>query len=129
MDSMTTTEGMRTKYCKYCAATIPADAVICTACGRQVEELRSATAQPNVVINNTNTNTNVNRNGGYGGGREKNKWIAVLLCFFLGVIGGHKFYEGKIIMGIIYLFTAGLFGIGVLIDLIVLLCKPNPYYV
>ena len=40
-----------------------------------------------------------------------------------------KFYEGKIGMGILYLFTCGLFGIGTLIDFIVLLFKPNPYYV
>ena len=59
----------------------------------------------------------------------KNKWIALLLCFFFGVLGVHKFYEGKILLGIVYIFTGGLFGIGVLIDFISLLFKPNPYYV
>ena len=59
----------------------------------------------------------------------KDKWVAVLLCLFLGGIGAHKFYEGKIGMGILYLFTVGLFGIGWLVDFIVLLMKPNPYYV
>lgn len=59
----------------------------------------------------------------------KNKWIALLLCFFFGILGIHKFYEGKILLGIVYIFTGGLFGIGVLIDFISLLCKPNPYYV
>ena len=62
-------------------------------------------------------------------GRQKDKWVAFLLCFFLGAIGVHKFYEGKVGMGILYLFTAGLFGIGWLVDCIVLLCKPNPYFV
>ena len=52
-----------------------------------------------------------------------------LLCLFLGIFGGHKFYEGKIGVGILYLLTAGLFGVGVLVDLIILLFKPNPYYV
>lgn len=119
---------MKTKFCKFCGAKIPEDAVICTACGRQVEELKQAPQQqPNVIINNTNANSNVNM-AGYGG-RMKNKWVAVLLCFFLGYLGAHKFYEGKIGMGILYLFTVGLFGIGVLIDFIVLLFKPNPYYV
>lgn len=89
--------------------------------------MKNEAAQPSVVINNSNTNTNVNAGGGYG--RPKNKWVAFLLCLFLGVIGAHKFYEGKIGMGILYLLTAGLFGIGALVDLIVLLCKPNPYYV
>ena len=59
-------------------------------------------------------------------GRMKNKWVAFLLCLFLGV---HKFYEGKVGMGILYLFTVGLFGIGWFIDCIALLFKPNPYFV
>lgn len=62
-------------------------------------------------------------------GRRKNKWIALILWFFFGVYGGHKFYEGKIIMGLVYFFTAGLFGIGWIVDLFILVSKPNPYYV
>ena len=64
-----------------------------------------------------------------GNGKRKNKWVAFLLCLFLGCYGGHKFYEGRIGMGILYFFTAGLLGIGWLVDCIVLLRKPNPYYV
>ena len=122
------------KFCKYCGQKIAADAVLCVHCGRQVETLAGAQAgQPNIVINNTSTNTNANTNVNVAAAgalkKEKNKWVAVLLCFFLGAIGAHKFYEGKIGMGILYIFTIGLFGIGVLVDFIVLLCKPNPYYV
>ena len=62
-------------------------------------------------------------------GRMKNKWVAFLRCFLLGVLGRHKFYEGKVGMGILYLFTFGLLGIGWVIDCIVLLFKPNPYFV
>ena len=58
----------------------------------------------------------------------KSKWVAFLLCLFLGVLGIHKFYEGRILFGILYLCTGGLVGIGVIIDLIILLFKPNPYY-
>lgn len=115
---------IKTKYCKFCGERIPEDAVMCNHCGRQVEQLKSEQSQ--VIINNTNTN--VNRNvGGYG--RPKNKWIALLLCAFLGFMGAHKFYEGKIGMGVLYLFTVGLFGIGWIIDIISLIFKPNPYYV
>ena len=58
----------------------------------------------------------------------KDKWVSFFLCLFIGVFGAHKFYEGKILLGILYFFTAGLFGIGVVYDLIVLFFKPNPYY-
>lgn len=121
----------RTKFCKHCGAKIPEAAVVCTQCGCQVEEMKHS-EQPNIVINNANTNTNTNTNAmnpAMFGVREKNKWVALLLCFFLGWLGVHKFYEGKVGMGILYLFTLGLFGLGVFIDFIVLLFKPNPYYV
>ena len=123
---------VKEKFCRHCGERIPEDAVICTHCGRQVEDFKkSGDAQPSIVITNTNTNANTNTNTIAAGAlkKEKNKWVALLLCFFLGCLGGHKFYEGKIGMGILYLFTLGLFGIGVFIDFIVLLFKPNPYYV
>lgn len=49
---------------------------------------------------------------------EKNKWVAFFLCLFLGFLGAHRFYEGKIVTGILYLCTLGLGGIGVIVDLI-----------
>ena len=119
----------KTKFCKHCGGTIPQDAVMCTHCGRQVEKLAVA-AQPQVVIQNTNMNTNTAAAVVAGvGARAKNKWTAFVLCLLLGYFGAHKFYEGKVGMGVLYLFTLGLFGIGWFVDLIVLLTKPNPYYV
>ncbi len=58
----------------------------------------------------------------------KNKWAAFFLCLFFGVFGAHKFYEGRILLGVVYIFTMGIFGIGVILDLIILLFKPNPYF-
>lgn len=116
------------KYCKFCGEIIDKECVICPKCGKQIEEIKAE--QPNIVINNANTNVNRNINHNSGRpGRPKNKWVAFLLCLFLGPLGVHKFYEGKIGMGILYLFTLGLCGIGWVIDLISLLFKPNPYYV
>lgn len=132
------------KYCKFCGSLIARDSVVCVYCGRQVEELKvnqpqvqgitinnSATANPtiNAPINNSqnfyqSSNTVLVNNP-----HAKNKWVSFLLCFFFGFLGVHKFYEGKIIFGILYLFTLGIFGIGVLADLILILLKPNPYYV
>lgn len=52
----------------------------------------------------------------------KKKWVAFFLCFFTGFLGIHRFYLGKIGTGILYLFTNGLFGVGVIIDLIRIAC-------
>ena len=42
--------------------------------------------------------------------------MAWLLLTFLGVLGVHRMYQGKWITGVIYLFTGGLFVVGVLYD-------------
>lgn len=127
-ENTTVQQEIKTKFCKHCGGKIPEAAVVCTLCGCQVEDLKKP-EQASIVINNANNNTNTNINAVGRGGRMKNKWVAFALCFFLGGIGAHRFYEGRIGSGILYLFTCGLFGIGWLCDLIALLCKPNPYYV
>lgn len=116
------------KYCKFCGSVIHRECVVCPECGRQVERLKVEEPQ---VIHQTYNSQNVydHRTTVVAGGREKNKWISFLLCLMFGWFGFHKFYEGRVGMGILYLFTMGLFGIGVLIDLIAILLKPNPYYV
>lgn len=134
MDNNTTSQAtaqQETKFCKECGQKIAKKCVICPHCGCQVENLEGTQPtqqQPQIVINNSNLNQNTNQNQ-MGGIRPKNKWVALLLCFFLGVLGAHKFYEGKVGMGIVYILTIGIFGIGVIVDFITLLFKPNPYYV
>jgi len=52
------------------------------------------------------------------------KWLtAVLLCFFLGGLGIHRFYLGYTWQGIVQLLTLGGLGIWVLIDFIRILTR------
>lgn len=129
------------KFCQHCGEAIDKDCIVCPKCGKQVAQLKQE--QPNIVINNNNSNssvnanvsknvnTNVNKNvtSAATSTRRCDKWVAFFLCLFLGYLGAHKFYEGKTGTGILYLFTAGLCGIGWLVDIFVILGKPNPYYV
>lgn len=128
-------------FCKHCGEVIDSECVVCPKCGKQVKELSQQSATPNITIHNSNdsinTNTNVNTNiqrtsvGGYSRrprGRCCKKIVALILCLFFGCFGAHKFYEGKTGAGILYLFTAGLFMIGVIIDFIAILGKPAYYY-
>ena len=60
----------KTKFCKHCGAKIPEDAVLCTACGRQVEKLEgqnTPNTTPNIVINNANSSQNINTNANFNG--------------------------------------------------------------
>jgi len=50
----------------------------------------------------------------------RNRLAALLLCIFLGYLGIHRFYVGKIGTGLLYLFTGGLFGIGVIVDIVMI---------
>lgn len=83
--------------------------------------------QPNIIINNDMNNSNSNMNMNYNGGgmgfgvSPKSRLVALLLCLFLGGLGGHRFYAGKIGWGVLYLFTGGLCGIGALVDLIMII--------
>lgn len=48
---------------------------------------------------------------------DKSKSTALWLCILLGFLGAHMFYVGRIGRGFLYAFTAGLFGIGWIVDI------------
>lgn len=53
--------------------------------------------------------------------------IYLILCWFFGFLGVHRFYQGKVGTGILYLLTFGFLGIGQLIDFVAGLIKIVKY--
>jgi TM2 domain-containing membrane protein YozV len=51
---------------------------------------------------------------------EKSFVAALLLCFFLGSLGVHRFYAGKVGTGILMLISFGGLGIWTIIDFIII---------
>ena len=88
------------KYCAQCGAQLVDEAVVCPKCGFAVAPTK--TVDPNAS--------------------PKSRLITLLLCIFVGGLGIHRFYVGKIGTGILYTLTLGLFGIGYLVDFIKILC-------
>ncbi len=82
--------------------------VFCRACGRQIHV--TAQACPGCGARQIAA-----------GESERQILVAFLLCFFLGYLGAHRYYVGKIGTGLLMLVTAGGFGIWWLIDLIMIL--------
>lgn len=98
--------------------------MFCPNCGKEVSNLAASCpscGHPFVSPTQPNININVNNTNSGSVVSIKNRTAVVLLCFFLGWLGIHRFYVGKIGTGLLWLVTFGLFGVGVLIDFIVAL--------
>lgn len=52
---------------------------------------------------------------------DRNWLLAVLLCIFLGYLGIHRFYTGRIALGLGLLITGGGFGVWWVVDSIIFL--------
>lgn len=103
-------------FCEYCGAKAPVERV----------ETQSIHAE-NVVVNNyyyqepqqppvasSRANASV-------GASPKSRGLALILCVFFGYFGVHRFYAGRYLLGALYLFTLGLFGMGWLFDIALIL--------
>lgn len=85
----------------------------------------------NITVNVTNASNNSAPEGytqnGTTQGKVVNKIAYILLALFLGGVGGHKFYAGKIGAGVLYLVFCWTFipALIALIELIIAITKPS----
>ncbi len=87
-------------FCKNCGKEVNDNAVICVQCGCSTVAASGATPLDISSVS------------------DKSKITTLLLCLFLGCLGVHRFYVGKMGTGVLMLLTAGCCGIMALIDLI-----------
>lgn len=56
---------------------------------------------------------------------KMSKTERIVITFFLGWSGLHRFIDGKIVTGLLWLFTGGCFGIGWFVDFIIACSEPS----
>lgn len=98
------------KYCSNCGQVIDIRAEICPKCG--VRQTYPQPPRPTFGYNAPSDDPNAS---------DKDWLTTLLLCFFLGYLGVHRFYTGNTLYGVLQLITLGGCGIWTLIDLVLLL--------
>jgi TM2 domain-containing membrane protein YozV len=53
---------------------------------------------------------------------RRSRLVALLLCWFLGIFGAHRFYAGRPVSAVFMILTLGGLGIWALVDLIIIIC-------
>lgn len=95
------TKGIDEKYCSSCGSIIKKEAEICPKCG--VRQMPAPYTRMS-------------------GNEQGSDWLTtLLLCFFVGILGFHRFYTGSTGIGVAQLLTLGGCGLWTLIDFITIL--------
>ena len=113
-------------FCSNCGSPLQEGQKFCDHCGSRVNipsnqppqqtPSQPAYAQPNIYVtvqNPGNAQPNANRPQA----SPHSQGIVLIVWFFFGIFGGHHFLVGRMGMGLLYLCTCGLLGIGWVIDL------------
>ncbi|KTC81154.1 TM2 domain protein [Legionella cherrii] len=93
------------KFCTHCGNNLISDAQFCSHCGAKIE---------------TNSFAQIQKTYPPQGNDQKSPIVVLIFGLFLGVLGMHRIYVGKIGTGLLMLLTGGGFGIWYLVDLILL---------
>ena len=103
--------------CSECKVDINGKAV-CKTC------IETGVFEPNNKYKYYNGTGQQGYNNNYSSNLAQKSWlVTLLLCLFVGTLGVHRFYVGKIGTGILQLITFGGFGIWTLVDIILIVCK------
>jgi hypothetical protein len=112
-------------YCRNCGNEVSEKAIMCVACGTPPKSGDKfcynckAETTPNTTVCMKCGVSLKHENQIDGDGKD---WLTtVLLCFFLGIFGIHRFYTGHTAIGVVQLLTLGGCGIWALIDFIMII--------
>lgn len=91
---------LRPRYCPKCGHELLSVGDYCSQCGLPIPPDERLYEEPDAS--------------------PRSRLVALVLCALLGYLGVHRFYVGKIGTGMLWLCTGGMFGIGYVVDLILI---------
>lgn len=103
------------RKCEYCGTPLPYDVDQCPGCGARCEVVKDPAKT--TISERINTATDkITKKLSANGNRGTRAIVLLIVCLCFGVFGVHRFLEGKIFTGLLWLATGGLFFIGYVVD-------------